>query len=63
MRRFSHQRGKRNLQRFSAMGKKSQKVQRARREAAVDPAELADLAANPPPAEGDAMGAIQWTNL
>jgi hypothetical protein len=29
-------------------GEKSQEVQRARREAAVDRAELADLAANPP---------------
>ena len=45
------------------MGKKSQEVQRACREAAVDPAELADLAANLPLAEGDAIGAIQWTNF
>jgi hypothetical protein len=41
----------------------SQEVQRARRVAAGDPAELADLAANPPLAEGDASGAIQWTNF
>jgi hypothetical protein len=63
MGRFLQQRGKRNLQRFSAMGRKSQEIQRARREAAADPAELADLAANPPLVEGDAIGAIQWTNF
>jgi hypothetical protein len=63
MRRFSHQPSKRNLQRFSAMGKKSQEVQRARWEADADPQELADLAANPPLVEGDAIGAIQWTNF
>ena len=45
------------------MGKKSQEIQRARRVSSVDPAALADLAANPPLAEGDAIGAIQWTNF
>jgi hypothetical protein len=41
MRRFLKQRGKRNLQRFSAMGKKSQEIQRARRVSAANSGALA----------------------
>lgn len=42
------------------MGKRSQEVQRARREALVTPEIMEDLLANPPLRKGDAMGSIQF---
>lgn len=45
------------------MGKKSQAAQRARREAEMTPEILLDMAANPPPRPGDAIGAIQYSNF
>ena len=45
------------------MGKRSQEVQRARREAEITPEFLMDLQANPPLRKGDAIGSLQWTNF
>ena len=48
---------------MSALGKKSQQVQAAKRMAAIDPVELADLRANPRITEGDAIGSIEIRNF
>lgn len=48
---------------MSAMGKKSQEVQRQRRMEDVTPEFLRDLDANPPLREGDAVGALEYRNF
>ena len=63
MRSFSNQRRRRNHLRFSAMGKKSQEVQAAKRAATLTPDDLLDLAANPPPRPGDPIRVLEWRNL
>lgn len=47
---------------MSERGKKSQAAQRARREAAITPENLMDLAANQPLGPGSVLGAFQWHN-
>ena len=63
MRRYTRQRRRALSLRMSAMGKKSQAIQRARRESSVTPEMLLDLAANPPLVRGDPLGAIQFANF
>lgn len=63
MPRFSLKRKLSNSLKWSRMGKRSQEVQRARREAKITPEFLADLASNPPLSDGSAIGSIQWHNF
>jgi len=62
MRRFEKKRRARNHLRYSAMGKKSQAVQAARRSADLTPADLQDLAANPQLRAGSVLGRLEWHN-
>jgi hypothetical protein len=62
MRSFRAQRKERYRLKMSAMGKASQRVQAARREAEMTPEILMDLAANPLFREGDSMGSLTWHN-
>lgn len=62
MTRFSLQRQRVKSLKMSERGKKSQAVQRARREAAITPEMLMDMTANPPLVEGSVLGSLQWTN-
>lgn len=59
MARFSQQRAVAKSRRMSELGKKSQAARRARREAALDPLEVADLLAMPPVVAGGAIGSIE----
>ena len=63
MRRFNRQRRARNHLRFSAMGKRSQAVQHARRMASISDEDLLDMAANQPPRPGDPIRVLEWRNL
>ena len=63
MTRFSHQRRRAIHLKMSALGKKSQAAQRARRLAAIDPQDAADMLANPPVSDGDAIGSLVWRDF
>ena len=62
MRRFSIKRQRAISLKMSERGKKSQAVQRARREASITPEMRMDIAANPLIAEGSFLGSLQWRN-
>ena len=63
MTRFSQQRRRSISLRMSALGRKSQAAQSARRIAAIGPEELADMLANPPVCDGDAIGCLECRNF
>ena len=48
---------------MSDLGRKSQAARRARRLAAIDPLELADILATPIMADGTPLGCLQWHNF
>jgi hypothetical protein len=60
---FSQKRRRAISLRMSAMGKKSQSVQRERREAAITQEDIMDMRANPALCPGDAMGSIEVRNF
>jgi hypothetical protein len=45
------------------MGKRSQEVQRQRREADITPEYLMDLKANPSLCDGDVIGSLEWRDF
>lgn len=60
MGRFSRKRALAKSLRMSAMGKRSQQVQRDRRLAEITPEVLRELEMNPPLREGSALGSIRY---
>lgn len=61
--RFGQQRRRAISRKMSALGKHSQEVQLAKRLAAIDPSDLADMLANPSPLPGDAIGSLELRNF
>lgn len=49
--------------RMAELGRISQAKRAARRMAAIDPEELAEMLANPPVTDGDAIGSLEWRNF
>lgn len=62
MTRFSRQRQRSISLKMSERGKKSQAVQRVRREAAITPEMLMNMTANPSLGPGSVLGSLQWSN-
>lgn len=60
---FGQKRRRSISRKMSALGKRSQEVQAARRLAALDPSDIADMLANPPPSPGDAIGSLEVRNF
>ena len=63
MTRLSQKRRRAISLKMSRLGKLSQAAQRAKRLASIDQVELAELLANPPPADGDAIGSLEWRDF
>jgi len=60
---FSQKRRRAISLKMSELGKQSQRVQSARRLALIDPEDVADRLANPPPEFGDSIGSLEWRNF
>jgi hypothetical protein len=59
MPRFTRQRAERNRLRFSAMGRRSQEIRRAKREAEIDAEELAEMRSAQPHGPGAPVRSIE----
>ena len=63
MPRFTRQRARAKSLRMAELGRKSQAARAARRMAAIDPADLADLLSTVPMNDGTPLGSLQWHNF